>query len=541
MREVPLILPAPFMRRNYLFPRFITPLAVFGFALSLEAAEAPLPESPNAAHVVLVVWDGMRPNFINAENTPNAFALAQRGTFFANNHSFWPTTTEVNGTVLATGTFPARSTIVANKEYRPEINPRGPVATDALETIRKGDELTGGHYIATSTVAEIVRKAGFPTAVAGTKGVALLHDRSSVRPEAPKSAVVFAGDAYPAAILGPITGALGPFVPYKPDIANPKPNTAANLWTTRALLEHLWSGGVPRYSVLWLSDPDFPQHASAPGHPAALAGIHDSDTNLGLLVEELKKRGELDKTDIFLASDHGFSSVERSAEPAKYFTEHGVPVSNHVSAPPQPGQVMLVGVGGATALYVIGHEASTIAKLVELLQASDFSGPIFTRDALQGTFPLHDAHIDSPYAADIVFSFRWSDAMNAYGIPGLILAEGRAGAGMHGSLGKFDAHNTLLAAGPDIRAGYRDENPTGNIDVGATVLHLLGIAHPEGLDGRVLVEALANAPLPDDKPVTTRVEATRTLADGTVWKQYLQVSSFAGKSYFDEGNAEGKK
>ena len=33
--------------------------------------------------------------------------------------------------------------------------------------------------------------------------------------------------------------------------------------------------------------------AAAPGHAAALAGIHDSDTNLGLLVEELKKRGEL--------------------------------------------------------------------------------------------------------------------------------------------------------------------------------------------------------------------------------------------------------
>ena len=529
------------MRRSYLFPRFVTALTFFGVALSLCAAEPRLPASPKAAHVVLVVWDGMRPNFINAENTPNAFALAQRGTFFANNHSFWPTTTEVNGTVLATGTFPARSTIVANREYRPDIDPRGPVATDALATIQKGDMLTGGHYIATSTIAEIVRKAGFPTAVAGTKPVALLHDRSPERPETPKSAIVFAGNAFPAAILGPITEALGPFVPYKPDPANPTPNTAANRWTTRALLEHLWRDGVPRYSVLWLSDPDFPQHVTAPGHPAAMEGIHDSDTNLGLLVEELKKRGELDKTDIFLVSDHGFSTIERSVEPVKYFTEHGVPVSNHFSSPPQPGQVMSVSVGGATGLYVIGHEKTTIAKLVDLLQASDFAGPIFTRDALPGTFPLKDAHTDSPYAADIVFSFRWNAGVNAYGIPGLIFAEARTGSGMHGSLGKFDIHNTLLAGGPDIRAGYRDEYPTGNIDVGATVLHLLGIAHPDGADGRVLTEALANKQMPEEMPVTERVEATRTLADGTVWKQYLQVSRFGGKSYFDEGNAEGKK
>jgi len=529
------------MRRNYLFSRFVTALALAGAAISVQAAETPLPPSPKAAHVVLVVWDGMRPNFIDAQNTPNAFALAQRGTFFANNHSFWPTTTEVNGTVLATGAFPARSTIVANKEYRPDINPKGPVATEALETIRKGDALTGGHYIAVSTIAEIVRQAGFSTAVAGTKPVALLHDRSVERPATPKSAIVFAGEAIPASILGPITEALGPFVPYKPNIADPKPNTAGNLWTTRALLEHLWSDGVPRYSVLWLSDPDFPQHASAPGHPAAMAGIHDSDTNLGLLVAELQKRGEFDKTDIFLVSDHGFSTIERSVDPVKYFTEHGVPVSNHFSAPPQPGQVIFVGLGGAMALYVIGHDQATIARLVELLQASDFAGPIFTHDALPGTFPLSDAHTDSPYAADIVFSVRSSEGANSNGIPGLIVAEGRAGAGMHGSLGKFDAHNTLVAGGPDIRAGYRDENPTGNIDVGATVLHLLGIAHPDGADGRVLTEALANAPLPEEKPVTKRVEATRTLPDGTLWKQYLQISSFGGKSYFDEGNAEGKK
>jgi hypothetical protein len=175
------------------------------------------------------------------------------------------------------------------------------------------------------------------------------------------------------------------------------------------------------------------------------------------------------------------------------------------------------------------------------LQESDFAGPIFTRDALPGTFPLSEAHIDSPFAADIVFSFRWSDGANASGIPGQILAEGKAGLGMHGSLGKFDAHNTLLAGGPDIRAGYRDELPTGNIDVGATVLYLLGIPHPDGADGRVLAEALAKTPLPTEKAETRRVEATRTLEDGTVWKQYLQVSSFGGKSYFDEGNAEGKK
>ncbi len=515
--------------------RLLVFIAVSCAAFSLRAADAPF--TPKAKHVLLMVWDGMRPDFITAENTPNLHALAQRGTFFANNHSFWPTTTEVNGTVLATGSFPSRSTIVANKEYRPDIDPRGPVATDAAETIRKGDNLTGGHYLGALTVAEIARQAGYATAIAGTKPVALLHDRATERPEAPRSGIVFAGKTFPASLLDPITKALSSFPPYLVNPGNPKPNTEGNRWTTRALLEHLWRDEVPRYSVLWMSDPDFPQHLTAPGHPAALAGIQDSDANLGLAIAELEKRGLLNATDIFVVSDHGFSTVERNVDPVKYFNEHGIAVAKNFTSPPKPGQVISVNVGGATGLYVIGHDQAVIAGLVELLQASDFAGPIFTRDAMPGTFALQSAHLDSPGAADIVFSFRWKDGVNAHGIPGLIIAEGRVGAGTHGTLSRFDVHNTLVAAGPDIRAGYRDEFPTGNIDVAPTILHLLGLEQPGGSDGRLLAEALADMPLPTEKTVTQRLDATRDLRSGGVWKTYLQTSTFAGKTYFDEGNA----
>jgi arylsulfatase A-like enzyme len=529
------------MPRNPLPYLLLAGLAFCGAAFSLYAEDVPF--TPKAEHVILVIWDGMRPDFINAQNTPNLQALVQRGTFFASNHSFWPTTTEVNGTVLATGAFPAHSHIVANQEYRPEINPRGPVHTEEAEVMHKGDELSGGKYLGVATVVETARKAGLPTAVAGTKPVALIQDRAPERPAQPRSATVFAGKAFPAALLDPIVAALGPMPQYKPDVNNPAPNTAGNQWTTRALLEHLWHDGVPRYSVLWLSDPDFPQHISSPGHPAALSGIHDSDANLGQVVAELQKRGELDKTDIFVVSDHGFSTIERTVDPAKYYNDHGVTVSKQFTSPPANGQVMSVSVGGATGLYVIGHDSATIGKLVDLLQQSDFAGPIFTRDALPGTFAISAAHLDSPGAPDIIFSFRWSAGANAVGTPGLIVAEGRAGLGMHGSLSKFDTHNTLVAGGPDIRVGYRDDFPTGNIDVAPTILRLLNLTSADGVDGRVLTEALAGTPAPTEKPVTKRVEATRDITSGVIfkdthtWRQYLQTTSYAGRTYFDEGNA----
>ena len=51
--------------------------------------------------------------------------------------------TEVNGTALATGVYPHHSGVMANREYRPEIDPLKPVDIQSLAAARKGDELSG--------------------------------------------------------------------------------------------------------------------------------------------------------------------------------------------------------------------------------------------------------------------------------------------------------------------------------------------------------------------------------------------------------------
>src|SRR5207249_184852 len=101
-----------------------------------------------AEHVVVMVWDGMRPDLVSEENTPNLWALAQRGVFFANHHPAFPSTTEVNGTAIASGLHPSHSGIIGNREFRPGIDPRKAVATEDMEVVRKGDELTHGKHIA---------------------------------------------------------------------------------------------------------------------------------------------------------------------------------------------------------------------------------------------------------------------------------------------------------------------------------------------------------------------------------------------------------
>ena len=77
--------------------------------------------TPGDRHVVVVVWDGMRPDFVTERNAPTLWKLAREGVTFRRHHSVYPTTTNVNGAAIATGAYPNRNGLLANREYRPRI------------------------------------------------------------------------------------------------------------------------------------------------------------------------------------------------------------------------------------------------------------------------------------------------------------------------------------------------------------------------------------------------------------------------------------
>jgi len=39
----------------------------------------------------LMVWDGLRPDFVSAERTPNLWRLAHQGVWFERSHAVYPT------------------------------------------------------------------------------------------------------------------------------------------------------------------------------------------------------------------------------------------------------------------------------------------------------------------------------------------------------------------------------------------------------------------------------------------------------------------
>src|SRR6187399_590598 len=60
-------------------------------------------------HVVVIVWDGMRPDFVTERNTPTLWKLSREGVTFRQHHSVYPTATDINGAAIATGVYPNRN------------------------------------------------------------------------------------------------------------------------------------------------------------------------------------------------------------------------------------------------------------------------------------------------------------------------------------------------------------------------------------------------------------------------------------------------
>ncbi|MGI9172970.1 MAG: alkaline phosphatase family protein [Chthoniobacterales bacterium] len=488
-----------------------------------------------AEHVVMVVFDGMRPDLVNDHNAPTLSALAQSGVFFKNNRAAYPSSTNVNGAVFATGVIPGKNGVIGNQEYRVEVDRAKPFDTADFPGLEAADRKISQSYFAMPTVAEILHLAGDPTAIVGSKPVAQFFDRSRDRNSeaATKSAVVYRGKVISPAWKEKIEAAIGPF-----PVRKSFPNEAEDGWTTRALTEVLWKVGVPKFSLLWLSEPDLSEHQSAPGSPLALAAIKSSDEMLARIRGALEAKNALASTDIIVVSDHGFSTVDRVVDAAERLRGAGFDAARSLPEKPKAGQILVVTLGGSIEFYVFEHDTAVISRLVDFLQRSDFAGVIFTRRWHQGTFTLAQGQVDSPNAPDVMVACRWNDQPNEYGVTGQVASDlGRVlGEGTHSTLSPHDMGNTLIAAGPDFRSGWTDNTPSGNIDVAPTILWLLGQKAPHSLDGRVLHEAMRGASsAPAAK--THELVAQRDLGDST-WHQTLRLTTVENSTYLVEGNGE---
>ena len=509
---------------------------LLGCAIAIVVAAARALAEPAAppSHVVLVVWDGMRPDFVTEKYAPTLAKLAREGTRFRNHHSVYPTATDVNGAALATGCYPNRNGICANLEFRPTINPRQPLDTSDPDAIKRGDEISDGKYLAVPTFVEQLRAAGRKVALAGTKSVALLFDRKNdwtiVRTQK-RPLTIFAGAPIKATQRDELTKLLGPFAD------DPKATAVQrNDFATRTLTEFLWRDGVADFSLLWLSEPDLSEHNFAPGSPQAIAGIKAVDTNLAAVLSALEKKHARDSTDVFVLSDHGFSTIRRSIDIIALLNSAGFHAAQELSESAKPGDILVAGNAGTVLFYVRDHDRETTQRLVDWLQSSDFAGVIFTRDKFDGTFSLSSVHIDTTTSADVVLAFPWDKEPNQFGVRGRIDGDWnrKAGEGTHATLSPSDVSNMFIAGGPHFRANLESKAPSGNVDIAPTILALLGVRGSAAMEGRQLSEALTDGK--DAEQAKVKTLETRRELNGGVYHSNLELFTLGESVYLNAGN-----
>src|SRR5947207_14662655 len=113
----------------------------------LNATGFPADPPKSERRVVIVVWDGMRPDFVSQQNTPALWKLARGGVIFRNHLAVYPSATVVNGTALVTGIYPGKDGIIANHVYRHEIDPHHAVDGDLSPTVEMCEEVCRGKHI----------------------------------------------------------------------------------------------------------------------------------------------------------------------------------------------------------------------------------------------------------------------------------------------------------------------------------------------------------------------------------------------------------
>ena len=334
------------------FRRCRLPLYPFALAIALLAglpcAQAEAASAPAKTHrVILFVWDGMRPDAISAEDTPNLLALAQRGSRFEDNHATYPTFTMANASSFATGAFLGPLGFYGNRFWAPGasgLNAKGvaadfrdPIYTEDYAVLRDLDAHFDHELLELPTLFAAAQKAGLTTAAVGKSGPAFLQDYKQggvILDENTALPLAFARELQQAGYPLPAHTAYtypsdqlslredndspteqGKMVTLKDGVTGDATAAAkttpapANAWMMKVYLDVILPKHRPDLSVVWLRNPDTTQHLYGVGSPEFHLALKAQDELLGQLETRLQQLGMAQDTNIIVVSDHGHSNI----------------------------------------------------------------------------------------------------------------------------------------------------------------------------------------------------------------------------------------
>lgn len=405
-------------------PASLAILALLGcaFALRLGCMIAPVRTAnaegpPRAARIfVLIVWDGLRPDFVSAAHTPSLFAMENEGVRFAQHHSVYPTITMVNAASIATGAFPGGTMILGDQIFlgprlrAQKITPppaawwaHQPVNLENSATLAalNGPTFFNGALFGSESLGQQLRRAGGYLAVVGKKGPTFTFDDSlSGDPAmgAPIAANNFLFVSDDLVAPPSLAGQLAPAPPRSKTasvIDGARDAYFAQIVIGRALpaAKAAALGGHPALVVFWQHNPDLTQHRRGLGTQADFDALKLSDDNLARIRAAIAKLDIANRTDLMVVSDHGFATIRALVPLAQLLVAQGIKKS-------AASDDVAVAANGGTDLLYLSREAfpttqarrAVLQKITDFVESQRWSGPLFTRSAAQ------ESALDSPAA-----------------------------------------------------------------------------------------------------------------------------------------------
>jgi len=466
--------------------------------------------------ILIIVWDGLRPDMITPERTPNLWRRAQQGVFCRASHAAFPTATRINSATLSTGCYPGRHGIPDNELYVPAIEPRKAFSCADWRLLQRMADLEGGRLLSVPTLGELLRDAGLRMASggSGSPGTTYLTNPTVTGP------IVNWAVAWPEEMQSELVARYGGMLDEEAD------SPTRNAFVLRALRESVIPAVRPDVVTLWLTEPDHTQHYHGLGSPEALAILRQLDAESEEFVAHLENDPLCAPLTCFLVSDHGFNSVAHQVAPDAELAAAGL------KRTADSAEIVRT----SNSFYLNDPSPERLDELLTFLVSRPWIGALLLKDEVEdpaaGVMRQSAAFGGHARAAQWMFAYRWSEEANGFGVAGSV-HNASALAATHGSASPYAINNTLVAWGAGIKRGGRSDVPCGLVDIAPTVLHLLGVARPDHMDGRVLRELLAEGPDPAEMVVGTE-ELSVTYGSGAAARRQVAHYSLAeGRRYLD--------
>src|SRR5712671_201731 len=384
----------------------LAPVLAALFLASCATANRRTGEGP-PRNVIILVWDGLRPDFVGAD-TPNLVALRDSGVDFTDHHSTYPTFTMMNAASLATGAFPGATGFFGNVVWQPGATGKDSAGKDVdfqqtvfsedyavLEDLSKNLD---GRLFLVGTLFDAAQRAGMRTVAMGKAGAAYINDYrrgGTILDEKTAWPLGFAQKLQAAGVplpsTTPLAYAAGDLslrdangnptelkahkrladgVSFDPTDAEGSRNKSALQYMVSVYLDHILPEQEPRLSLLWLRDPDSTQHNYGLGSPNVRDALRSNDGLLGRIRARLLELGLATSTDILVVSDHGHSNVAapRSAFPLRAVVK-GAPAAVDAEGYSVSGLVRLADLLRRKGLTAFDGQSCTYAPVASGIKA----------------------------------------------------------------------------------------------------------------------------------------------------------------------------